>query len=136
MDLHSFTQNFEWVSDGKVDSWRILKEPSNDGKYKGDCDDFAITVAWIMSDNSTFKMIKNIFNGDLQFWWCYLRQSEDEIPNINHVALFVKNGVRNLGWIDNTKPTLSFSGQKFTHIKKVSLTRILYKLLKGVIIKS
>jgi predicted transglutaminase-like cysteine proteinase len=38
--------NWVYKSDGKVDTWRILK-PNEQGKYVGDCDDFVITALYL-----------------------------------------------------------------------------------------
>lgn len=38
------------------DSWRIL----NNKKYHGDCDDFALTVLWLMCDKKISKFIWNV----------------------------------------------------------------------------
>lgn len=48
-------QNFTYVSDGKKDTWTLYKEK---GPFSGDCEDFAITLAYRM------------FKG---FWWPLLR---------------------------------------------------------------
>ena len=37
------------------DSWRVMKE--TDGKLVGDCDDFAITVFWQLSNNNLFVFL-------------------------------------------------------------------------------
>ena len=47
--------SFLYRPDGPIDSWRILKGP---GKLLGDCDDFAVTLLWRLSNRSL-----------LQFWW-------------------------------------------------------------------
>lgn len=40
------------------DSWSVMKE--KDGKYQGDCEDFALTVFWHMSDKNLRKFLLNL----------------------------------------------------------------------------
>ena len=44
--LNDLVTRFEYRSDGKVDTWRILK-PNGNGTYIGDCDDFALTALYL-----------------------------------------------------------------------------------------
>ena len=39
------------------DHWRIMKEPP----YLGDCEDYALTVLWLICNKSMWK-----------FWWCLI----------------------------------------------------------------
>jgi len=51
--MEHLVEQFEYKSDGKLDTWRIMT-PDEDGKYRGDCDDFAVTALYI----STGSLIK------------------------------------------------------------------------------
>jgi len=55
LTLQTFIDNFVYKADGRIDSWRIIyKNPI------GDCDDFAITAAYILSGSSLVRMWFNI----------------------------------------------------------------------------
>ena len=42
MTLQQFNQNYIYTSDGTLDSWTVI-EPI-EGKYKGDCEDYCLTL--------------------------------------------------------------------------------------------
>jgi len=66
-EIKEFISKFEYKEDKKGiigGQWRILD--SDDPK--GDCEDFALTVAWIMNDRSMWKLIKSILRKDVQIW--------------------------------------------------------------------
>ena len=58
--LKLLNSKFKYKTDTKLDSWRFL---NLDGvaKVEGDCDDFAATLAFELSDRSYLK-----------FWWNYI----------------------------------------------------------------
>lgn len=47
MELNHFIDNFVYTPD-KFDSWRVLT-PDQDGKFRGDCDDFAVSCLFILA---------------------------------------------------------------------------------------
>jgi len=55
---------FIYKSDPVVstDAWFVMRN-KEDGFYYGDCEDFALTVFWFMSNGSIWTFIKNILNG-------------------------------------------------------------------------
>jgi hypothetical protein len=93
-DLEDFNGGFIWTADKSLDNWRVLRS-DNFGYYKGDCDDYAATVAYIESGSSWPSFWWNVVTRQHVFWWGRTRGNE------NHVLLWV----RGKGWIDNTNPT-------------------------------
>jgi hypothetical protein len=92
-DLADFNDGFIWTTDKGIDSWRVLR--SDDfGYYKGDCDDYASTVAYIESGSSWPRFWWRTVMLQHVFWYSKTR------GNGNHVILWV----RGKGWIDNTNP--------------------------------
>ena len=109
-----------------TDAWFVMRE--QDGKMYGDCEDFALTVFWIMSGKSL-----------LHFLWRVLITGEYELHGvksngsnaINHcVACYHGN------WFDNwTKNEMNadyfFNKTAHVHGKKMSRFVIFSKLLFG-----
>jgi len=85
MTVREFTKDFVWEADGAVDSYHILKKGE-----RGDCDDFAVTVAYLEAGGLR-KMWKKILTKRTQFHWCV------SVHGDPHIILFVKEK----GWIDN-----------------------------------
>lgn len=84
---------FEWISDGRLDSWRILDAPS--GPLQGDCDDFAVTALWLAEGRSMWRFWWAILTFRAVFWLVKGRSWG------SHVVLWH----RRHGWIDNQNPT-------------------------------
>ena len=90
--LAELKARFRYRKDRTLDSWRILP---NSGIVYGDCDDFAMTMAYSLSNRSLVTM-----------WW--------NIITFKHVVWLAKtNGgahamlhVRGAGWLDNIQPQL------------------------------
>lgn len=81
MNLNEFIGNYEYKYD-TGDTWSILK-PDDDGKYRGDCEDFALTVLWILCDQSWLKFWFKLILGNAKL--CYVNN------NGGHAVLKVGN---------------------------------------------
>ncbi len=114
--IDSFRKRFVYKSDGRFDTWRILKTP---GRVEGDCDDFAVTMLWLVSDQSMFTFWKKLLTGTASFWYCVTAGGE------NHVTLKVNDQ-----YIDNIYPAFS-SLPKHKMLSKASLLQIAVKMLLG-----
>ena len=51
------------------DVWRVLRKPEEDGKYRGDCEDFALTWAYIESGENYGKLLWNLLTGKYKVWF-------------------------------------------------------------------
>lgn len=112
--LTNFIRRFHWVPD-QCDSWRILD--AQIGRLDGDCDDFAITVLWIMSGKSMLRMWWRLLTFSAVIWHC--RTDRGTI----HAALWL----RRHGWIDSIHPDWSQS-PRHTRIIPVLPPVILLKM--------
>lgn len=74
-----------------IDGWRVVD------KY-GDCDDFALTYAFIVSDRSWRKLIWNIITFKIVFWLAYSPVNR-VFPR--HTVLYVES----FGFVDSSYPT-------------------------------
>lgn len=118
MGLDKFTNSFVWESDGRLDSWQILT-PDVDGKYHGDCDDFAITVSYILSGGSLLRMWWNLITRKHWVYWC-----RDPVGGA-HIILYV----RGKGWIDNWYPYWRDEPEGHTSRYPIVVLWMVYKLL-------
>lgn len=68
-EVKDFIQRFVYKPDKKGlfgGQWRILDTDLD--APEGDCEDFALTIAWIMADKKLFPFIRSILNKDVQIW--------------------------------------------------------------------
>jgi len=89
--LDDLKKRFKWTAE-KVDRWTILDAPN--GTLLGDCDDYAITAAWIIAGRSRLRMIWNAFTCKAVMW--NVRTTSGQV----HMALWV----RGKGWTCNIYP--------------------------------
>lgn len=120
--LEVMNREFEYTTDkesyGFADVWRIMKP----GQMKGDCEDFAMTLLWLMAGMSKRRMI----------WWLITRKARIHfLRNLNtgsgHVELefegaFVDNIVKE--WNDGSK-LLS----RYRRVRPLPATFIILKML-------
>jgi hypothetical protein len=85
MSVGSFIGQFTYEAD-RIDSFHIIDK----APHKGDCDDFAITVAYLDA-GSVLRMWWKIITLQTQIYWCKSPSNEA------HIILWV----RGRGWIDN-----------------------------------
>jgi hypothetical protein len=64
-DLEYLAKNFEYKADGKLDNWRIMSKDN----LKGDCDDYAVTSLYVLSNHSLIKFWFNILIFRAIFWY-------------------------------------------------------------------
>lgn len=92
-DLADFIACFHYRSDRR-DTWRLLREPGPDGLFLGDCEDFALTVLWLMAGRSWLRLWWLVISFQAMIW--NVRTAGGEA----HAALWL----RGHGWIDNIYP--------------------------------
>ena len=91
MTVDEFVQRFKYTPD-KRGSWDIL-DP-HDQEPKGDCEDFALTVAWILAGESWLGLVMDMLLFRSVVW---LGRADNGEP---HAFLWR----RGEGWIDNIHP--------------------------------
>lgn len=96
-ELELLNSKFVYKAD-KGESWKILKTVTNKKARQvyGDCEDYSLTLLWLLSKKSLFKFWLNILSFRYVLWFC---KYEDEF----HVILKHKNKyVDNIQkkWID------------------------------------
>lgn len=90
--LKEVRDRFRYVADKKIDTWNIMKAKS--GPLEGDCDDFAITVAWKLAGESTLRLLWDLLTFKSVIWHC------TALGGGAHAVLWH----RGKGWCDNMVP--------------------------------
>jgi|TARA_R110000851_G_scaffold136221_1_gene271882 hypothetical protein len=91
--IEELNAGFIWTADQALDNWHVMRADET-GKFRGDCDDYAATFAYIESGSSWPRFWWRTVMLQHVFWWGRTRGNED------HVLLWV----RGKGWVDNTNP--------------------------------
>lgn len=86
-DLHG---RFVYRRDTNGDDWRLLVRP---GRVYGDCEDFALTLLWLLCGRSVPRMFLSILTFRAMIWICTAPSGE------LHAILRYKGW-----WADNTMP--------------------------------
>lgn len=89
-------EKFKYRND-KVDRWTIL---SDERGWEGDCEDFAMTVAWGLSGQLWLRFWWMVVTLQIVFWHAKTETGP-------HVMLWVSGK----GWIDNWYPTWNMRAQ-------------------------
>ena len=111
MTLQQLNEKYEYTSDGKLDSWQVME--LIDGKYVGDCEDYALTV----------KAKVEGFQ-DLELYYCKYDGNGHCIGKLGDM------------WIDcGTKRLVHDLGSKYTDIRKYWLIEIAVKKTIGRILR-
>lgn len=118
LDTIDLAKRFDYTSDKKIDSFRIMSNPT--GPLKGDCDDFAVTALWIAEGKSMWKFWRAIFCGRAEIW--RVKGSSW----VSHAVLYH----REYGWIDNQNPMWSFECKHTLRWSRLPFT-IALKMLIG-----
>lgn len=85
-DLH---RDFTYASDGKLDTWSLHRTNST---FTGDCEDFALALAWRLADYSLSRFILDQLLCRTVIW-------QTKTPaGVGHAMLWH----RGAGWADNT----------------------------------
>lgn len=91
-EVRDFAGRFRYRAEAR-DRWSLLDGP---GLVRGDCEDFALTVAWIVCGRSWWRFFWAVLLCRVVFWHVRL-------GGRGHMMLWV----RGAGWIDNNYPTWS-----------------------------
>lgn len=62
MTLQQFNKNYIYTADGTLDNWQVLEEV--DGKYKGDCEDYCLTLQAKVEGFENIELYYCKYNGE------------------------------------------------------------------------
>jgi predicted transglutaminase-like cysteine proteinase len=71
--LQELNSKFVYQADGRVDIWRILH---GEGPWKGDCEDYSLTLMWLLSDKSVIKFLWHILTFKYLMWYVIMSNGE------------------------------------------------------------
>lgn len=72
--LSILNSKFVYKSDKKYfDKWKIL---TGEEKWEGDCEDYALTLMWLLSDRNILKFLWNIMTFEFLMWYVKLPSGE------------------------------------------------------------
>ena len=89
------TDRFIYTSDVGADRWRIMYR-DDEGKLKGDCEDYALTVLFRISRSSKIRFWFYLITFQAVIWHCVTSNGTQ------HAQLWFRGQ-----WIDNINPTWS-----------------------------
>jgi len=84
---------FIYRSDGRFDHWRVMR-PTLAGRLEGDCEDFALTLAYRIAGRSWARFWWHQITGKSLIWFCKTSSG------VGHAVLWH----RGAGWADNIHP--------------------------------
>lgn len=126
---NKLADNWEYQYDKETyvmaDVWKIL-EPCEDGKYRGDCEDFAFTWAFIENAESYTKLLWKLATGSYKIW--YVSNNGG-----GHAVLELPDGRFVDNWSKRPVPR-GYMEEVFDHEFKYSFSfyTILVKLVAGL----
>ncbi|PHS43429.1 MAG: hypothetical protein COB05_18215 [Marinobacter sp.] len=87
MSLKDLNARFTYTPD-QGERWKILK--ARTGPLRGDCEDYSLTLLWMLSGRSMVRFWLNILSFRYTFWYCTFEgEGHFVMYRIGH------------GWIDN-----------------------------------
>jgi predicted transglutaminase-like cysteine proteinase len=116
---------FRWL-----DYWRIM---ANDGdKWEGDCEDYSLTLAWLVSDKDILKFLWNLISFRFLIW--YVKSPNGEGHAIIKIDGLYYDNIQKKGV---EKSILKEKGYKFVYpfVLPLFLIKMILASIFGVFIK-
>ena len=85
-----FVYEYDTVQYDAADYWRVLDVDAE--KDEGDCEDYALTVAWLLAERSRFKFLKMLLTG--KFKICYVTVNGGGHAILEYEGMYVDNWKR------------------------------------------
>ncbi len=89
--LAQLHRDFTYRADGALDAWALHRRP---GPFEGDCEDFALALAWRLAGRSWRRFLWHLVSGKSALWYC------TSTAGGGHAVLVHKGA----GWADNMTP--------------------------------
>lgn len=123
--LKLLNSKFIYRLDDGLDNWKIMKGPD---KWHGDCEDYSLTLMWLLSNKSILRLLWNILIFKYIMWFVRLPSGENHAV-VKIDGLFYDN-VQKKGVTDTY---MKRSGYKFLFPMIPPL--IYFKMLLGVLFR-
>jgi predicted transglutaminase-like cysteine proteinase len=127
--LKELNLKFVYKKDGKIDVWRIL---DGDGVWEGDCEDYSLTLIWLLSDRNIIKFLWGILTFKYLIWYV-------KSPNGVGHAIVKINGMYydNIQKKATSATELKTKGYKFVFplFSILALIKLLFSYTIGIVLK-
>jgi len=120
-----FVYEFDKVQYNAVDYWRVLDVDSE--KDEGDCEDYALTVAWLLAGCSRIKFLTMLFTG--KFKICYVTVNGGGHAILQHEGFYVDNWKR--AWCLKSDYERDYAKYDWKYQYAYSPFRVIINLIKG-----
>lgn len=128
--VHEFNERWQYRYDkeqyGHADAWHIIHELT-DGKYVGDCEDYALTLLWQFEDKSWLKFWWAIFTGKGKICAVGPNKWKTTHAVLRYKGEYVDNWTRSLG----PKSRIEDNGFVFSAIRNCWPTTVVILMLKS-----
>jgi len=124
-----FVYEYDKVQYNASDYWRILDVTAE--KDEGDCEDYALTVAWLLADQSRWNFLKMLFTK--KFRICFVNVTVDDVVG-GHAVLeydgkIVDNWKRK--WTTRSTYEKDYKKYHWTFVRYYTPLRVVIKLIQG-----
>lgn len=107
-----------------LDTWTIMH---GDEKWIGDCEDYSLTLAWLVADQNVFKFVWNLVTFQFLIW--FVKSPSGEGHGIIKIGDLYYDNIQKKG---STKEYLKGKGYRF--ILPLVFPVVLFKMLFGYLL--
>jgi len=120
-----FVYEYDTVQYDAADYWRVLDVDAE--KDEGDCEDYALTVAWLLAERSRFKFLKMLLTG--KFKICYVTVNGGGHAILEYEGMYVDNWKRQ--WTLRSEYELDYKKYDWTYKYAFNPFVVITKLVMG-----
>ena len=120
-----FEYEYDTTQYNASDYWRVLDV--NAEKDEGDCEDYALTIAWLLADRSRFKFLWMLLT--YQFKICYVTVNGGGHAILNYKGLYVDNWKRKWCTLETYKT--DYAKYDWTYKYSFNPLVVIVKLIQG-----
>ena len=124
-----FVYEYDKVQYNASDYWRILDV--NAEKDEGDCEDYALTVAWLLAEQSRWNFLKMLFTK--KFRICFVNVTVDGVVGghavLEHDGKIVDNWKRK--WTARSTYEKDYKKYQWTFVRYYKPLTVVIKLIQG-----
>lgn len=120
-----FVYQYDTEQYNAADYWRVLDVDAE--KDEGDCEDYALTVAWLLAGRSRLKFLKMLFKKEFQI--CFISTSVGGHAILKHGDLYVDNWKRK--WTTKNEYEKDYANYEWTFKFAYKPLVVIKKLIQG-----
>ena len=105
--VDTINDHFEYVSDDEqykfFEVWNVMD--TSEATWDGDCEDYSLTIMWLMADRNPFLFMWNLFcNTDYRLHQVNVKDMNGGHCVLQYKDMYVDNMMRQ--WVDKGSPSL------------------------------